>query len=128
MGSAIKALIVEDDAINQKLLQTLLLKNPHVEKFYEASNGLEALDILEKNRDINMIFLDIKMPIMDGIEFLENLKSRHNFNYIPVVVLTTDETRKEEALNLGAFDFIVKPIHQRDINEKIDKALEVVNA
>ncbi len=128
MGSAIKALIVEDDAINQKLLQTLLLKNPHVEKFYEASNGLEALDVLEKNRDINMIFLDIKMPIMDGIEFLENLKSRHNFNYIPVVVLTTDETRKEEALNLGAFDFIVKPIHQRDINEKIDKALEVVNA
>ncbi len=128
MDSAIKALIVEDDAINQKLLQTLLSKNPHVKKFYEASNGLEALDVLEKNRDINMIFLDIKMPIMDGIEFLENLKSRHDFNYIPVVVLTTDETRKEEALNLGAFDFIVKPIHQSDINEKIDKALEVVNA
>ncbi len=128
MDSAIKALIVEDDAINQKLLQTLLSKNPHVKNFYEASNGLEALDVLEKNRDINMIFLDIKMPIMDGIEFLENLKSRHDFDYIPVIVLTTDETRKEEALNLGAFDFIVKPIHQNDINEKIDKALEVVNA
>ncbi|NPA82389.1 MAG: response regulator [Epsilonproteobacteria bacterium] len=128
MRGVIKALIVEDDIINQKLLQTFLKKNPHVEKIYEAYNGLEALEILEKNRDINIVFLDIKMPVMDGIEFLENLKSRHDFDYIPVIVLTTDETRKEEAITLGAFDFIVKPIHQDDINEKIAKALEVVSA
>ncbi len=127
MNKGIRTLVIEDDVINQKLVQTFLKKNPNVEEIYEAYNGLEALEVLEKHKDINMIFLDIKMPVMDGIEFLENLKSRHEFDYIPVIVLTTDETRKEEALNLGAFDFIVKPIHQNDINEKIEKALAIVD-
>lgn len=121
----INALIVEDDKISQKLMQTFLQKNENIDKIYEAYNGLEALEVLSEHKDINMIFLDIKMPIMDGIEFMENLKSRPDFSYMPIIILTTDETRKQEAINLGAFDFIVKPIHQDNINQKIQKVLNV---
>ena len=123
----INALIVEDDKISQKLMETFLQKNENIDKIYQAYNGLEALEILSNQKDINMIFLDLKMPIMDGIEFMENLKSRPDFNYMPIVILTTDETRKQEAINLGAFDFIVKPIHQDNINQKIEKILNVAN-
>ncbi len=125
MSNKINALIVEDDKINQKLMQTFLQKNEIIDKIYEAYNGLEALEVLNTHKDINLIFLDIKMPIMDGIEFMENLKSRPDFSYMPIIILTTDETRKQEAINLGAFDFIVKPIHQENINQKIERVLDV---
>ncbi len=125
----LNALIVEDDKINQMLLKTFLEKNPNIGKIYQAYNGLEALEILDNRKgEINLIFLDIKMPVMDGIEFMENIKSRHDFDYVPIIVLSTDDTRKNESLTLGAFDYLVKPIHQNDINEKIEKVLNIATA
>jgi len=125
----LNALIVEDDKINQMLLKTFLEKNPNIDKVYQAYNGLEALETLDRYKgEIGIIFLDIKMPVMDGIEFMENIKSRHDLDYVPIIVLSTDDTRKSESMNLGAFDYMVKPIHQNDINEKIEKVLNIATA
>jgi len=96
-----------------------LRKNPHVGVILEATNGLDAINLLKTQGDIELVLLDIKMPVMDGIEFLTHIQSMSEFKKLPVIVLTTDETRKHEAFDHGAFDFLVKPIREHDLSSKI---------
>ena len=126
MSKQIKILAVDDDFINLKLLHSMLKKNDSVNEVIEAKNGLEALNKLKEHGDVGLILLDIKMPIMDGIEFLNNLESMPDLNKTPVIVLTTDETRRNEAFDHGAFDFLVKPIREAALRSKISKVVELV--
>ena len=125
MEKKLKILAVDDDFINLKLISSMLKKNPNVELIIEATNGLDAINLLKSQSDVDLILLDIKMPIMDGIEFLTNLQPMRQFKDIPVIVLTTDETRKNEAFDKGAFDFLVKPIREVDLSAKIAKVVDL---
>lgn len=125
MDKKLKILAVDDDFINLKLISSMLKKNPHVELIVEATNGLDAINLLQNQNDVDLILLDIKMPVMDGIEFLTNLQPMRQFKDIPVIVLTTDETRKNEAFDKGAFDFLVKPIREVDLSAKIAKVVDL---
>lgn len=125
MEKRLKILAVDDDFINLKLISSMLKRNANVDAIVEATNGLDALNLLKSEANIDLILLDIKMPIMDGIEFLTNLQSMTEFQKLPVIVLTTDETRKNEAFDLGAFDFIVKPIRDHDLSAKIQKVIDL---
>jgi len=116
---ALKVLIVDDDFINRKLLHTLLKKNPSVTDMVEAENGSDALDKLKKDPDINLILLDIMMPIVDGIEFLKIFRSEMVNSHIPVIVLSTDDTRKTEVFDNGANDFLRKPVKEEMLSDKI---------
>jgi putative two-component system response regulator len=116
---ALKVLIVDDDFINRKLLHTLLKKNPTVADMVEAENGSDALDKLKKDPDINLILLDIMMPIVDGIEFLKIFRSDKENGHIPVIVLSTDDTRKTEVFDNGANDFLRKPVKEEILTAKI---------
>jgi len=116
---ALKVLVVDDDFINRKLLQTLLKKNPNVTNIIEAENGSDALDKLRKENDINLILLDIMMPIVDGIEFLKIFRSDMSNAHIPVIVLSTDDTRKTEVFDNGANDFLRKPVKEDILFEKM---------
>ena len=116
-----KILIVDDDPINRKLLNITLSKKDNIEVI-EAENGSDALSKLSS--DISLILLDIYMPIMDGIQFMQNIKTNYpNFSHIPIVVLTTDDTKKQEAQSWGAADFIIKQGNPVNIWEKISKYL-----
>lgn len=116
---ALKVLVVDDDFINRKLLQTLLKKNPIVTDIVEAENGSDALDKLKKDPTINLVLLDIMMPVVDGIEFLKIFRSDMSNAHIPVIVLSTDDTRKTEVFDNGANDFLRKPVMQDKLTEKI---------
>ena len=116
---ALKVLIVDDDFINRKLLQTLLKKNPDVTETIEAENGSDALDKLKKEDNINLILLDIMMPIVDGIEFLKIFRSDMSNAHIPVIVLSTDDTRKTEVFDNGANDFLRKPVKEDQLFSRI---------
>jgi len=116
---ALKVLVVDDDFINRKLLQTLLKKNPSVTETIEAENGSDALDKLKKDSTVNLILLDIMMPVVDGIEFLKIFRSDMSNAHIPVIVLSTDDTRKTEVFDNGANDFLRKPVMQDKLYEKI---------
>ncbi len=116
---ALKVLIVDDDFINRKLLQTLLKKNTDVIDIQEAENGSDALDKLKKDAGINFILLDIMMPIVDGVEFLKIFRADMANAHIPVIVLSTDDTRKTEVFDNGANDFIRKPIKEEDLFHKM---------
>ena len=116
---ALKVLLVDDDFINRKLLQTLLKKNPNVSAVVEAENGSDALDKMKKESDINLILLDIMMPVVDGVEFLKIFRSDMGNAHIPVIVLSTDDTRKTEVFDNGANDFLRKPIKEDQLYEKL---------
>jgi len=125
MEKKLKVLAVDDDFINLKLISSMLKKNQNTGVVIEATNGLDAINLLKDHADTSLILLDIKMPVMDGIEFLTHLQSMPDFKNVPVIVLTTDETRKNEAFEKGAFDFLVKPIREHELSAKIAKIIEL---
>ena len=112
-------LAVDDDMINLKLLKSMLTKNEHIKEVIEARNGADAIECIKSREDIDLILLDIIMPIMGGIEMLKVVRSDKDIKQLPIIVLTTDETKKNEALELGANGFLMKPIRSVDLFQKI---------
>ncbi|MBN2825681.1 MAG: response regulator [Campylobacterales bacterium] len=115
----LNVLIVDDDFINRTLLKSILKKNPGVSNMIEAENGSDALDKVKVDSTISIVLLDIIMPILDGVEFLKIFRCNPIFNNIPVIVLSTDDTRKGEVMDLGANDFLRKPIKEDDLFTKM---------
>ncbi|AGZ82102.1 PleD family two-component system response regulator [Campylobacter fetus] len=122
----INVLVVDDDEISLKLLELMLKNNPLVAQIIKAKNGLEGINILERKFDTGLILLDLSMPVMNGIEFLINLESREYLSMIPVVVISTDETKKQEVFRLGAYDFMLKPIRQKELNMVVENAMNIL--
>lgn len=116
-------LAVDDDIINLKLLKSMLTKTGHVSEVIEAKNGSDAVDILKQRNDIDLVLLDIIMPIMNGIEVLQVVRADANLRQVPIIVLTTDETKKGEALEFGANSFLMKPIRKDDLIAKMKTVL-----
>jgi len=112
-------LAVDDDLINLKLLKSMLLKTGRVKEVVEAKNGGDAIGVLKSREDIDLILLDIIMPIMNGIEVLKVVRADDSLRQLPIIVLTTDETKKTEALDHGANGFLTKPIRNDDLIRQI---------
>ena len=123
MSKELIVLAVDDDMINLKLLKSMLTKNPDVKEVLEAKNGADAIGHIKARSDIDIILLDIIMPVMNGIEMLKVVRSDDNIKQVPIIVLTTDETKKTEALELGANGFLMKPIRNSELNEKINSVI-----
>ncbi|MCM8525597.1 MAG: response regulator [Lentisphaeraceae bacterium] len=104
----LKVLVVEDNPANQRLV-SLLLKKLKCE-FSIAENGQKALDILEHN-DFDIIFMDLQMPVMGGIECAENIKEK-DLSDAPVIALTADVVRSdmERCSKAGMAGYLRKPI------------------
>jgi putative two-component system response regulator len=121
MAQNLKVLAVDDDLINLKLLKSMLMKTESVKEVIEARNGADAINILKDRNDIDIILLDIIMPVMGGIEMLKVVRSDDNLKQLPIIVLTTDETKKNEALEAGANGFLMKPVRAADVTQKISE-------
>ncbi|MCT4570561.1 response regulator, partial [Bacillus thuringiensis] len=104
-------LIVDDDHRNIFALQNALKKqNANI---ITAQNGLECLEILKSNTNIDLILMDIMMPNMDGYETMENIRMNLGLNEIPIIALTAKAmpNDKEKCLSAGASDYISKPLN-----------------
>ncbi len=119
----LKVLAVDDDFINLKLLKSMLLKTNYVNEVIEAKNGADAIAELKNNDGIDIVLLDLIMPVMGGLDMLRILRSDDSMVQVPVIVLTTDETKKLEALESGANGFLMKPIREKDLSAKIDQLM-----
>lgn len=118
MKMNLRILNVDDDMINRKLLTTMIKKDQEVSEVVEVSNGEEALKEL-KAQSFDIVLLDIIMPVLDGLEVIRVMKSDKALRDIPIIILTTDETKKAKALELGANDFLPKPVRTAPLLEKI---------
>ena len=119
MKSNLVILTVDDDMINLKLLNSMLKKSELVKEVVEVKNGADAISELKNRKDIDLVLLDIIMPIMSGIEMLRVVHADKNLKKVPIIVLTTDETKKSEALECGANGFLMKPIRNDELLKKI---------
>jgi CheY-like chemotaxis protein len=114
---SIKILLVDDDAMNLEILSIMQESQGH--HCLKACNGQEALDILEENRDTDIIILDLEMPVMDGFQMLVELKKRPYLKDIPVIVVSVKHTDVLKTLQLGANDFVSKPYSAEELEVRI---------
>lgn len=125
-------LIVEDEEDHARLIYRSLVDSGNLANdLIHVENGEEALNFLLKKEKYStdsslppiLILLDVKMPMMNGFELLEELKKDEKLKTIPVVMLTTTSTSEDinKALALGANDYIIKPVSFDDFTEKVKK-------
>ena len=122
----LKILLIEDDMIEIMKLNRVIstLKLPH--KLMEANNGEDALNLLKEKDNIpDIILLDLNMPKINGIEFLKILKNDNDLKYIPTIILTTSNNKKDllECFEIGIAGYILKPLKYEDYIVKIEKVL-----
>jgi len=105
-----KVLVADDDYINRRLLISLLKKTLYEVEILEAVNGEDALDICDKNPDIQLILLDVEMPVMNGADFLKHYSKHHNSSKAPILAISSNDLVSKEILDLGADAFLMKPV------------------
>jgi len=106
-----KVLVVDDDARNIFAL-TSVLENHDVEVI-SATNGRQAIEILQNTPDMAMVLMDIMMPEMDGYETMREIRKDAAFRTLPILALTAKAMKgdREKCLEAGASDYISKPVN-----------------
>ena len=118
-----KILIVDDQESNISLLEQLLSDAGYT-CVASTLNPVEVCALHRKNR-YDLILLDLQMPVMDGFQVIEALKTNEADGYLPVLVLTAQPGHKLRALQAGAKDFISKPFDLIEVKTRIHNMLEV---
>jgi two-component system chemotaxis response regulator CheY len=117
----IRALIVDDSSVMRKIVERSLRQaGVDLEKVSEASNGAEALAVLEGG-PVDVILCDINMPVMDGLEFVRKVATMESAKGIPIVMITTEgsESHVVDALSAGARGYIRKPFTPDQVKEHV---------
>ena len=126
VNNVLNVLLIEDDTIEimklKRTISTLHLNH----NIIEARNGEDALIILEdKNNLPDIILLDLNMPKINGIEFLTILKNNDILKFIPTIILTTSNNKKDllECYKIGVAGYVLKPLKYEEYITKIEKLL-----
>ena len=124
MSELNKILIVDDSQLIHSMYRLVLNRYKNC-KIVDAMNGLEALDVLSKESDFDLILLDINMPVMNGLQFMEKIKKENIYKQIPIIVISTEGKEEDtlRALQLGATGYVVKPFKPHMLYELIEKIL-----
>lgn len=118
------ALIADDEPLARERVRRYLSAYPEFEVVAEAKSGDEALRMIEEN-DIDLLFLDIQMPGMDGLAVLESAKSAHS----PYVIfITAYEQHAVKAFELEAIDYLLKPYDDVRFGRAIERAKKLLHA
>lgn len=113
-----KCLIVDDDELSRNILEDLVTGTEFLELVKSCESSVEAYNILQKG-NIDLVFLDIEMPKMSGMELLENL------SHLPQVILVTShEEYAAESYQYDVTDYVVKPVSQARFLKAVNRAKE----
>lgn len=115
-------MIVDDEEAFINTMEKRLSKRDL--KVLTALSGEEALEKLENNKNLDVVILDVKMPGMDGIQTLREIKSRYPL--VEVIMLTGHATVESavEGMKLGAFDYLMKPCEIEELVKKVEEATQ----
>ena len=122
-----KVLVVDDNKLNLKVIEKILKEfNLDID---EAISGFECINNIENHKKYNIIFMDIMMPKMSGVETLKRLKQIEGFN-TPVVALTADaiEGKSNKYIEVGFNDYLSKPIDKNELNKVLNKIINRVDS
>ncbi|QEW05838.1 response regulator [Nitrincola iocasae] len=129
--SLFRVLLVEDEPADAHLIRLAFEENNLLVDLRHVSDGVEAFSFLRRQSGYSdeaqpdLILLDLNMPRMNGLQFLEKIKQEVAFRHIPVVVLTTSDSESDiiRSYDLGASGYVVKPVDIDDFIHQV-KTLE----
>jgi two-component system, response regulator len=115
-------LIAEDDADDRLMIGEVLDEIPRLVSYAFVCDGEELLVVLSHGASPSLILLDLNMPKIDGRQALQLIRSKPEFNHIPVIVFTTSVNQDDRArcLGLGANDYIAKPASYADMRRIVN--------
>jgi len=120
-------LIVDDSFVIRKLMEQILRKQGVFSKILIAENGQQAEDIMkEEDYKIDLLLLDMMMPKVNGIEVLKYIREKNIMQNTPIIVFSTDDKNKFEALEHGAHEFLHKPVSELKLIDTINKYIELI--
>ena len=115
----IKAIIVDDEPLALDVLETYIAQLPELELVARCENALEAREVL-KEHDVDLLFLDINMPQLTGIDFLKTLSVKPNF-----IFTTAHPYYAVEGFELNAIDYLMKPIPLERFMKAVNKVIDM---
>ncbi len=119
--SEVKALIVDDSSVMRKIVERSLRQaGLDTLVVHEACSGVEGLDVLRGTK-VDLILTDINMPMMDGLEFVRQIKAQSLAHGVPVVMITTESSEEHvrQAILAGARGYIRKPFTAEQVKERV---------
>jgi len=110
-----KVLVVDDDVRNIFALNSVLER--HQMEVVSATNGGDAIRLLESDADISLVLMDVMMPEMDGYETMRRIRSKAQFRMLPIIALTAKAMKgdREKCLEAGASDYVAKPVNTEQL-------------
>ncbi len=127
---AFNILLVDDSrTVRAMLTKTLQLAQIPINELHEAGNGEEGLAVLE-DQWIDLVFVDINMPVMGGIEMIEKMREDDMLKTTPVIVCSTEgsEPRIEQLKAMGIHAYFRKPFKPEEVREAVSKLVEADDA
>jgi PleD family two-component response regulator len=122
----LRILVADDDPQMRRLIKSVLQREGL--EVVEAVDGLDALEAVERSR-VDLVILDLEMPHLDGLGVLEELRAQIRTASLPVIVPTAQHGESEEkALDLGAQDYLTKPVQTRSLVARVRAVLKRVNS
>ena len=118
-----KVLIVDDSALIHQMYKMMLMRYKCA--IVAAQNGRAGLDKLAQHADVDLVLLDINMPVMNGIDFIKKVKELGTYEHIPIVISSTEgkEEDTKRGIALGARGYVTKPVQSSDLHAVIESLL-----
>lgn len=119
-----KILIVEDSELLHRMYEVVFREHRFNDGvLLHANHGREALERLAQHPDVDLILLDINMPVMSGLQFMQHCRSERVFRDIPVIIISTEGKQADtiRALQAGARGYLTKPFRPHDLHALIDR-------
>ncbi|MCH8558161.1 MAG: response regulator [Balneolia bacterium] len=122
---SLNILIVDDSPIMRRMIKkTLGLSGLNVSGYFEAGNGQEALKLMESH-SVDVLLIDVNMPVMDGLEMLERVRHNPESQALPVFIISTESNEKRiEYIKSQNAEFLHKPFTPEDLKKKIVSLLK----
>lgn len=116
-----KVLIVDDSPLIHQMYRLVFKRFDS--QLIDAMNGQEALELLARHGDIDLILLDINMPVLNGVQFLEKAAAGGIPGRIPIIIISTEGKEEDtlRGLRLGARSYLLKPFKPSDLQALIDR-------
>jgi len=113
-----KCLIIDDEPLAQEVIENYVARIPNLEVVKKCSDAIQAFEVMKKEK-IDLIFLDIQMPVIDGLSFLKSIKN------VPSVIITTAFPQHAlESYDFDVTDYLLKPISFERFLKAVNKALD----
>lgn len=120
----ISVVITDDHKLFRKGIRSLLIETPFIKNVYEAANGLELLELLEKLETLpDIILLDIQMPVMDGIEALKRIKKRYPAQKVIILTMEDDEQFIMYMISAGVNGYLLKDAEPDELESAMQKVM-----